>query len=122
MSITDDVKNQLKADLEELKRMRDEIKVKLHLAGKDAKDKWHELEPKLEELELKFEKGGRELGATTDKLFEDVGRAVRDFGARLFGKDGKDDGDEARSDASGGDDEREEPAATEGEGDPADKE
>ena len=119
MSITDDVKNQLKADLEELKRMRDEIKVKLHLAGKDAKDKWHELEPKLEELELKFEKGGRELGATTDKLFEDVGRAVRDFGARLFGKD---DSDEARSDASGDDDETEAPAATEGEGDQADKE
>lgn len=102
MSITDDVKNQLKADLEDLKRMRDEIKLKLHLAGKDAKDRWHELEPKLEELELKFEKGGKDLGATTDKLFEDVGKAVRDFGAKLFGKDEDAEKSESAETSEGG--------------------
>ena len=87
MSIKDDVKKQFKEDLEDLKQMRDEIRVKLHLAGQEAKDKWRELEPKLEELEVKFEKSGQQLGEATTKLFEEVGQAIREFGARVMGRE-----------------------------------
>jgi ElaB/YqjD/DUF883 family membrane-anchored ribosome-binding protein len=49
----------LKQDLEDtradLKRMADEIKVKLHLAGMDAKDAWNEIQPRLEDFEKRFD-------------------------------------------------------------------
>jgi hypothetical protein len=37
--------------LGKLKTLRDEIRVDLHLAGMDAKDKWKEMEPKFREAE-----------------------------------------------------------------------
>ena len=46
------IKNpRLRETLDELERLRDEIKVNAHLAAMDAKDKWHELEPQLERAE-----------------------------------------------------------------------
>jgi ElaB/YqjD/DUF883 family membrane-anchored ribosome-binding protein len=49
----------LKQDIEDtradLKRMADEIKVKLHLAGMDAKDAWNEIQPRLEDFEKRFD-------------------------------------------------------------------
>jgi hypothetical protein len=38
-------------NLGKLKTLRDEIRVDLHLAGMDAKDKWKELEPKFRDAE-----------------------------------------------------------------------
>jgi len=43
---------ELKAELDKsvalLRTLRDEVKVKLHLAGMDAKARWRELEPRLQ--------------------------------------------------------------------------
>jgi len=49
-------------NLGKLKTLRDEIRVDLHLAGMDAKDKWKEMEPKFRDAE---------------KLVEDVSDASR---------------------------------------------
>jgi rubrerythrin len=38
-------------NLGKLKTLRDEIRVDLHLAGMEAKDKWKEMEPKFREAE-----------------------------------------------------------------------
>jgi hypothetical protein len=38
-------------NLGKLETLRDEIRVDLHLAGMEAKDKWKELEPKFREAE-----------------------------------------------------------------------
>lgn len=48
-----------------LRRMADEIRVRIHLAGMEAKDTWAKLEPKLHEFERKAE-------STKDKLAEDI--------------------------------------------------
>lgn len=48
--------------IDTLRRMADEIHIKIHLAGMEAKDAWNELEPKLRELEQRAE------AATTDVL------------------------------------------------------
>ena len=45
----DKVDKQVEAALDELQKLADEIKVKLHLAGMDAKQAWGKLEPKLED-------------------------------------------------------------------------
>ena len=48
--------------IDTLRRMADEIRVKIHLAGMEAKDAWNELEPKLRGLEQRAE------AATSDVL------------------------------------------------------
>jgi hypothetical protein len=44
-------KTPLRETIDELERLRDEIRVNAHLAAMDAKDRWHELEPQLEKAE-----------------------------------------------------------------------
>jgi hypothetical protein len=41
----------MQQNLGKLETLRDEIRVDLHLAGMDAKDKWKEMEPKLRDAE-----------------------------------------------------------------------
>ena len=56
-------KPQLKQEVDkavaQLRTLRDEIRLHLHLAGKDAQEAWNRLEPSLGELEQK-------LGQATD--------------------------------------------------------
>lgn len=90
MSFSEDVRKQFEHDLGELKKLRDEIRVKLHLAGLEVKERWKQLEPKLEEIERKVEAGSEELIGSTTRLFEEVGRAFRELGERIVGKQGQD--------------------------------
>lgn len=48
---TTQMRDWMHESLGQLKTLRDEIRVDLHLAGMDAKDKWKELEPKFHEAE-----------------------------------------------------------------------
>ncbi len=66
----------LKQDIEDtradLKRMADEIKVKLHLASMDAKDAWNEIQPRLEDFEKRF-----------DAKADDVGEELKALGGEI---------------------------------------
>jgi hypothetical protein len=46
-----DLKAELKKGLDHLQTLRDEVRVRLHLAGLEAKDEWNKLEPHLFEVE-----------------------------------------------------------------------
>jgi hypothetical protein len=48
---TEELKKHLRESLELLKTLRDEIRVEVHLAGMDMKDRWKELEPRFSEVE-----------------------------------------------------------------------
>jgi hypothetical protein len=96
MSFNEDMRKQFEHDLAELKKMRDEIRVKLHLAGMEVKERWKQLEPKLEEIERKVEAGSEDILGATTKLFEDVGRAFREIGERLVRKPEKSEQDETK--------------------------
>ena len=64
---------------QDLHRLADEIRVRIHLASMDAKDAWHRLEPKLRDFERKAE-------SATDRLGDEVtrwGRELRDQAKRL---------------------------------------
>jgi hypothetical protein len=65
---------------ENLRRMADEIRVKIHLAGMDAKDTWAKLEPKLHEFERKAErvkdKVADDLDQFGDELKEQMSRLL----------------------------------------------
>jgi hypothetical protein len=70
-------------DLGTLAQLRDEIRVRLHLAQLDAKDKWQELETQLASLEHRVTAdGGSFLGATA-KLAREMKQSLTDFRQRL---------------------------------------
>jgi hypothetical protein len=58
---------------DDVKRIADEVKLKLHLAGMEAKEKWKKLEPKMIELENKVKAnvsdgGEKAVGAVGDQV------------------------------------------------------
>lgn len=60
--------------MEELKQKRDELRVQMNLASKEARDEWDELEGKMEDFTAKAQ-----LGETG----EGVGQAVGQLGHEL---------------------------------------
>lgn len=48
---TNDLKTELQKSLSLLATLRDEVRVSLHLANMDAKDRWAKLEPHLTQVE-----------------------------------------------------------------------
>jgi hypothetical protein len=48
---TEELKTEIQKSLGLMRTLSDEVRVKLHLAGMDAKDEWRKLEPKLQEVE-----------------------------------------------------------------------
>lgn len=73
---TGDLKAELEKSAQRLRTLRDEIKLKLHLAKLDAKDEWNRLEPKLESV---LERAGRDITDATRTAVEDVTQAARKF-------------------------------------------
>ena len=67
-----ELQKELQARRDQLRQMADEIRVKLHLAGMEAKDKWHELEPKLADFERRVESVGAQTGRELHELAEDL--------------------------------------------------
>jgi hypothetical protein len=65
--------------LESLERVRDEIKLKVHLAAADARDEWEELEKKLGHLRGK----ANSIGRVAEDAADDVGEAVELLGKEL---------------------------------------
>ncbi len=55
-----------------LRRMADEIRVKIHLASMDAKDTWEKIEPKLHEFERKAEAAKDKLVGDLDKVGDEL--------------------------------------------------
>ncbi len=54
-------------------RIADEIRVRIHLASMDAKDAWTKLEPRVKDLEHKFDRATEHA----TKEMEEVGRSLR---------------------------------------------
>ena len=48
---TTELKHEIQKSLGLLRTLRDEVRVKVHLAGMDAKDEWQKLEPQLNDVE-----------------------------------------------------------------------
>jgi hypothetical protein len=65
----------MQQNLGKLTTLRDEIRVDLHLAGMDAKDKWKELEPKFRDAERIAE----EVSDASRKAMEEMVERFRSF-------------------------------------------
>ena len=70
-------------DFSSLTQLRDEIRVRLHLAQLDAKDKWQELESQLASLEHRVVADGGSVMGATAQLAKDLKQSLVDFKHRL---------------------------------------
>lgn len=70
-------------DFSSLAQIRDEIRVRLHLAQLDAKDKWQELEGKLASLEHRVTAEGGTVAGATAQLARELKQSLVDFRQRL---------------------------------------
>ncbi len=77
----------LKQDLEDLRndlqRTAGEIKVKLHLAGMDAKDAWDELQPRLNEFEQRFDAKAEEVGEELKALGGEIKQRLQNIKSKI---------------------------------------
>jgi DNA-binding transcriptional regulator GbsR (MarR family) len=69
---TTELKKEIQKSLGLMRTLRDEVRVKLHLASMDVKDEWRKLEPQLTEVER-----------AADELTEATCSAVSDVVKRL---------------------------------------
>ncbi|MDC0720800.1 hypothetical protein [Nannocystis bainbridge] len=64
------LKDTLENSMQELRTLRDEIRVRLNLAGKEARDRWEQqLEPHVEKLE-------QQIRSATDSTIESIRDAI----------------------------------------------
>ena len=76
--VSDELKKELRKTVDVLKTMRDEIKVKLHLAGQEAKDRWQKIEPEIE-------KAGDQVAKTSKAALDELVTRVKEFKKDLIG-------------------------------------
>ncbi len=69
--------------LDELRRLRDEIRVRLRLGEMDVRDWWAEFEPKLEELEDRLDQAGERASGTAQVVSDEIAGALRRIRDRL---------------------------------------
>ena len=67
--------------LEELKQKRDEARVQIHLASKEIKEEWDELEEKMEDFSGKAKKFAKD--AELKKTGSGIGDALGQLGGEL---------------------------------------
>jgi hypothetical protein len=70
-------------DFGSLSQLRDEIRVRVHLAQLDAKEKWQELETQLIGLEHKVTQDGGSIAGATAQLAKELKQSLIDFKERL---------------------------------------
>ncbi|MEP6860364.1 MAG: hypothetical protein ABJE66_07080 [Deltaproteobacteria bacterium] len=62
---------------DEVRRIADELELKIHLASMDARDRWRVLQPRLVEIEKSIEAAGNRAGDVVEHEVASVGAALR---------------------------------------------
>ena len=66
--------------IEELKQKRDELRVQIHLASKEVKDEWNDLEEKMEDF------SGKAKQFSDDAKLKETGEGIGDALSQLGGE------------------------------------
>ena len=77
------VKQDLEDTRDDLKQAADEIKLKMHLAGMDAKDAWDEIQPRLADFERRFDDKADEVSDELKALGSDIKQRLLNIKAKL---------------------------------------
>jgi hypothetical protein len=74
-----ELKTELKKGLSQLQTLRDEVRLRLHLASMDLKDQWNKLEPHLADVEKK----AADASEASKSLINDAVKRLEKFRASL---------------------------------------
>jgi len=69
---------------DEVRRIADELEVKIHLAGMDVRDTWRALEPRLEELEHKLVHSSERANDVVVHELQEVGDALKKLRDQVY--------------------------------------
>ena len=64
---------------DEVRRIADEIELKIHLGSMDARDRWHVLEPRLAELEHRMKDAGQRASKAVGEELSAIWKALREL-------------------------------------------
>ena len=64
---------------DEIRRISDELEVKVHLASMDAKDKWEALKPRVKALEEKLEAKASQASERVVEELNNVGTLIKEL-------------------------------------------
>jgi hypothetical protein len=62
---------------DEVRRIADELELKIHLAGMDARDRWRDLKPRLAEIEKTIAGASKRTSDVVERELASVGAALR---------------------------------------------
>lgn len=62
---------------DEIRRIADELELKVHLAGMEARDRWRALQPRLAEIEKALAGAGKRASDVVEQELATVGTALR---------------------------------------------
>jgi hypothetical protein len=74
---------EIRRALDEVKRLRDEVRVRIHLAGMDAKDAWHKLEPRIDKLDRQLDAAGTRVSVELKAALEQARSSIKALRDRL---------------------------------------
>ena len=78
------LKNSFESSLQELRTLRDEIRVRLHLVGQEARDQWEKhLEPHVGRIEQQIKESSEDTREALREALERARTAFREFRARM---------------------------------------
>ncbi len=76
-------RSEIQKALDEVKRIRDEIRVRVHLGGMDAKKAWHKLEPRIDRLDRELDAAGARVSTELEAAIEQVRKSIKALRDRL---------------------------------------
>jgi len=62
---------------DDVRRMADELELKIHLAGMEARDRWHELQPRLAKIEQSIARAGTRTSEAVEEELASIAAAVK---------------------------------------------
>jgi len=62
---------------DDLRRVADELELKIHLAGMEARDRWQQLQPRLVKLEQQLSHAGERATEAVSHEITAIGQALR---------------------------------------------
>ena len=68
---------------DDLRRITDELQLKIHLAEMDARDRWNELQPQIGEVEHKLADAGGTASATRARELSELGTGLHQLSGDL---------------------------------------
>lgn len=75
MAKQEDLKHQIQRGLDELRKLRDEVRLELHLASMEAKERWDRIEPRIRDVETM----AKDISTASRRALQEVIDSVRRF-------------------------------------------